>query len=108
MEKVSTAKLHCYPASKTGRIIFGVPRKYSILFSWCRGSVFFCDVISERSGTFKQQLLRGSQDSAWAKPGDLPVEQPTRFDLDINFTTARAPGLTTPPTLLAIADEVIK
>jgi putative ABC transport system substrate-binding protein len=86
--------------------LYRVPTVYGYRFMVERGGLISYGVdvgnLFERAATYVDRILKG------AKPADLPVQAPTKFELAVNQKTAKALGLTIPPMLLSIADEVIE
>jgi putative tryptophan/tyrosine transport system substrate-binding protein len=88
-------------AARSGRPAIFAAREFVEAGGLMSYGVFYPDNYS-RAATFVDKILKG------AKPADIPVEQPTKFELVINGKTAKALGITIPPTLLAFATEVIE
>ena len=88
-------------AAKNGLPAISESRDFAELGGLMTYGPNFAD-LARRTGVYAAKILKG------AKPTDLPVEQPTKFELVINVKTANALGLTVPPSLLARADEVIE
>src|SRR5262249_46050791 len=81
-----------------------LPTIYPNQSGWEGGLILYgarTDELAVRTASFVDRILRG------AKPGDLPVEYPTRFELIVNLKTAKVIGVTIPETFLVRADEVI-
>ena len=89
---------------------FGIKARLPVIAAWSEyaegGSLLSYGPsrrdISRRLAAYVDRIIKGD------KAADLPVEQPTRFDLVVNLRTAKAVGLTIPPSLLLQADEVIE
>jgi len=99
-----------YNAHRTQIVALAAKSRLPTLYLWkedvlAGGLMSYAPLLSDmfrRVPTYVDKILKG------AKPADLPVEQPTKFELVINLKTAKTLGLTIPPSLLARADQVIE